>query len=140
MYNIVCLATASTEVEEFVQNPGVVKTYLDKYTPAVIGFLVQIIVAIIVLLVGIKIIKSVVKVIKKGFDRSHIDDGVGTFLTSLIKYALYFIGIYFVIIDRVRTECAITEVLSWIYAKYTAMICSYPDIVETVLGDGIYAM
>ena len=63
MYNIVCLATASTEVEEFVQNPGVV----------------------------IKIIKSVVKVIKKGFDRSHIDDGVGTFLTSLIKYALYFI-------------------------------------------------
>ena len=91
MYNIVCLATASTEVEEYVQNPGVVKTYLDKYTPAVIGFLVQIIVAIIVLLVGIKIIKSVVKVIKKGFDRSHIDDGVGTFLTSLIKYALYFI-------------------------------------------------
>ena len=91
MYNIVCLATASTEVEEFVQNPGVVKTYLDKYTPAVIGFLVQIIVAIIVLLVGIKIIKSVVKFIKKGFDRSHIDDGVGTFLTSLIKYALYFI-------------------------------------------------
>ena len=91
MYSIVCLATASTEVEEFVQNPGVVKTYLDKYTPAVIGFLVQIIVAIIVLLVGIKIIKSVVKVIKKGFDRSHIDDGVGTFLTSLIKYALYFI-------------------------------------------------
>lgn len=91
MYNIVCLATASTEVEEFVQNPGVVKTYLDKYTPAVIGFLVQIIVAIIVLLVGIKIIKSVVKVIKKGFDRSHIDDGVGTFLTSLIKYTLYFI-------------------------------------------------
>ena len=91
MYNIVCLATASTEVEEFVQNPGVVKTYLDKYTPAVIGFLVQIIVAIIVLLVGIKIIKSVVKVIKKGFDRSHIDDGVGAFLTSLIKYALYFI-------------------------------------------------
>ena len=91
MYNIVCLATASTEVEEFVQNPGVVKTYLDKYTPAVIGFLVQIIFAIIVLLVGIKIIKSVVKVIKKGFDRSHIDDGVGTFLTSLIKYALYFI-------------------------------------------------
>lgn len=91
MYNIVCLATASTEVEEFVQNPGVVKTYLDKYTPAIIGFLVQIIVAIIVLLVGIKIIKSVVKVIKKGFDRSHIDDGVGTFLTSLIRYALYFI-------------------------------------------------
>lgn len=91
MYNIVCLATASTEVEEFVQNPGVVKTYLDKYTPTIIGFLVQIIVAIIVLLVGIKIIKSVVKVIKKGFDRSHIDDGVGTFLTSLIKYALYFI-------------------------------------------------
>ena len=91
MYNIVCLATASTEVEEFVQNPGVVKTYLEKYTPAVIGFLVQVLVAIIVLLVGIKIIKSVVKVIKKGFDRSHIDDGVGTFLTSLIKYALYFI-------------------------------------------------
>ncbi len=91
MYNKVCLATASTEVEEFVQNPGVVKTYLEKYTPAVIGFLVQVLVAIIVLLVGIKIIKSVVKVIKKGFDRSHIDDGVGTFLTSLIKYALYFI-------------------------------------------------
>lgn len=91
MYSKACLAVASTEVEEFVQNPGIVKTYLEKYTPALIGFLVQVIVAVIVLLVGIKVIKSVVKVIKKGFDRSHIDDGVGTFLTSLIKYALYFV-------------------------------------------------
>lgn len=87
----ILLTKLNTEVEEFVENPGLVKTYLEKYLPSVISFLLQVIIAVIVLLVGIKVIKSVVKFIKKGFDRSNMDAGVASFLASLIKYSLYFV-------------------------------------------------
>lgn len=85
------IPTASTEVQEFVENPGIVKKYLEKYMPSLISFLLQVVVAIIVLLIGIKVIKSVVKVIKKGFDKSRMDAAVASFLANVIKYILYFV-------------------------------------------------
>lgn len=56
-----------------------------------ISFLVQLVVAIVILLIGIKVIKSVVKIIKKGFDKSRMDAAVASFLANVIKYFLYFI-------------------------------------------------
>lgn len=87
----VAIPTASTEVQEFVENPGIVKKYLEKYMPSLISFLIQLVVAIVVLLIGIKVIKSIVKVIKKGFDRSRMDAAVASFLANVIKYILYFV-------------------------------------------------
>ena len=59
--------------------------------PSLISFLVQLVVAIVILLIGIKVIKSVVKIIKKGFDKSRMDAAVASFLANVIKYFLYFI-------------------------------------------------
>lgn len=87
----VTIPAASTEVQEFVENPGIVKKYLEKYMPSLISFLIQLVVAIVVLLIGIKVIKSVVKVIKKGFDKSRMDAAVASFLANVIKYILYFV-------------------------------------------------
>ena len=85
------ISKATTDVEKFVENPGIIKSYLEKYLPSVISFLVQLVVAILILIIGIRIIKWIVKIFKKGFDRSNIDNSVGMFLTSLIKYVLYFV-------------------------------------------------
>ena len=87
----VSVPVANTEVQQVIENPGIVKTYLEKYMPSLISFLGQLVIAIVILLIGIKVIKSVVKIIKKGFDKSRMDAAVASFLANVIKYFLYFI-------------------------------------------------
>ena len=87
----VSVQVANTEVQQVIENTGIVKTFLEKYMPSLISFLVQLVVAIVILLIGIKVIKSVVKIIKKGFDKSRMDAAVASFLANVIKYFLYFI-------------------------------------------------
>lgn len=87
----ILMSVDNTQVQEFVENPGVVKTYLEKYMPSLISFLIQLVIAIIVLLIGIRLIKAIVKVINKGFNRSRMDAAVAGFLANIIKYVLYFV-------------------------------------------------
>ena len=47
------MPVANTEVQQVIENPGIVKTYLEKYMPSLISFLVQLVVAIVILLIGI---------------------------------------------------------------------------------------
>ncbi len=87
----------STEtVEEILTqaaaNPSILVTYFQNAMPAVISWIIKLIIAIIVLLIGKKIINAVVKGINKGMEKAgKVDPGVRTFLTSLIRYALYFL-------------------------------------------------
>lgn len=78
-------------IEEVVQNPGIIKTYIQNVTPTVISFLIHLIIAIIILLIGVKLINKLTKGIKKSMDKSRIEPGVSSFLSSLIKYVLYFV-------------------------------------------------
>lgn len=88
---LMTIPVPSTEVQEFVENPGIVKKYLEKYMPSIISFMIQLVIAIVVLLIGIKVIKSIVKFVKKGFDRSRMDPAVASFLANVLKYVLYFV-------------------------------------------------
>ncbi|MEE1078844.1 MAG: mechanosensitive ion channel [Agathobacter sp.] len=72
-------------------NEGVVKKYLDDFLPELLSFAVQLIIAILLLIIGTKIVKWVTRHIIKGMERKHVDAGLRTFLGSLIKYGLYFV-------------------------------------------------
>lgn len=39
----VSVPVANTEVQQVIENPGIVKTYLEKYMPSLISFLVQLV-------------------------------------------------------------------------------------------------
>lgn len=80
-----------SQIEEVVQNPGIIKTYIQDVTPTVISFLIRLVIAIVILLIGIKLINKLTKGIKKSMDKSRIEPGVSSFLSSLIKYVLYFV-------------------------------------------------
>lgn len=84
-------STQEQLIEEVAKNPGVIQTYLKGMVPSLLGFLIQLLVAVLVLLVGSKIIKALVKLLDKSLRRSKAETGVVTFLCSLVKYALYFI-------------------------------------------------
>ncbi|MGN0415089.1 MAG: mechanosensitive ion channel family protein [Agathobacter sp.] len=84
-------STQEQLLEEVAKNPGIIQTYLKGMVPSLLGFLVQLVVAVLVLLVGSRIIKLLVSILYKSLKKSQAETGVVTFLCSLVKYALYFI-------------------------------------------------
>ena len=51
------LDTEAQLLQEISDNPGVIRTYLEGMVPSLLSFLVQVVVASIVLLIGSRIIK-----------------------------------------------------------------------------------
>lgn len=83
------IAEALTQDVE-IMSPSVFKQYLADSMPLVLNFCVKLIIAVIVLLVGIQIIKLIMRLAKKAFDKSKLDEGLKQFLQNLLKLFLYF--------------------------------------------------
>lgn len=101
MNRFLTLATSAVEsteevivmetIEKVVENPGILRTYLEGMVPNLISFVLQVVLAIVVYVIGTKMIKWVVKLVKKAMERQEVDTGVIQFLSAIVKYALYLI-------------------------------------------------
>jgi len=78
-------------IEKVVENPGILRTYLEGMVPNLISFALQVVLAIVVYAIGTKVIKWVVKLVKKAMERQDVDTGVIQFLSAIVKYGLYLI-------------------------------------------------
>lgn len=105
------LDTEAQLLQEISDNPGVIRTYLEGMVPSLLSFLVQVVVAIIVLLIGSRIIKFLLKLIRKSLDRSKVEAGVVTFLCSLVKYSLYFVLAMIILAQFGVTTSSVVAVL-----------------------------
>ncbi len=105
------LDTEAQLLQEISDNPGVIRIYLEGMVPSLLSFLVQVIVAVIVLLIGSRIIKFLLKLIKKSLDRSKVEAGVVTFLCSLVKYSLYFVLAMIILAQFGVTTSSVVAVL-----------------------------
>lgn len=105
------LDTEAQLLQEISDDPGVIRTYLEGMVPSLLSFLMQVIVAIIVLLIGSRIIKFLLKLIKKSLDRSKVEAGVVTFLCSLVKYSLYFVLAMIILAQFGVTTSSVVAVL-----------------------------
>lgn len=101
MNRFIALATSAVEsteevivletIEKVVENPGILRTYLEGMVPNLISFVLQVVLAIVVYAIGTKMIKWAVKLVKKAMERQEVDTGVIQFLSAIVKYALYLI-------------------------------------------------
>lgn len=105
------LDTEAQLLQEISDNPRAIRTYLEGMVPSLLSFLVQVIVAIIVLLIGSRIIKFLLKLIRKSLDRSKVEAGVVTFLCSLVKYSLYFVLAMIILAQFGVTTSSVVAVL-----------------------------
>lgn len=105
------LDTEAQLLQEISDNPGVIRTYLEGMVPSLLSFLMQVVVAIIVLLIGSRIIKFLLKLIRKSLDRSKVEAGVVTFLCSLVKYSLYFVLAMIILAQFGVTTSSVVAVL-----------------------------
>lgn len=90
---------------------GILEKYLEDSLPKLLDFAIDVILATVVLLVGGKIIKWIVSIIRKSMERANAEQGVVTFVSSLCKYALYFILILMILSNFGVTASSVIAVL-----------------------------
>lgn len=71
--------------------PSVIVETLKGYVPNIIHFGITLLIAIVVLIIGSKLIKLIRKIVRRSLERSSVDKGVEQFVDSLLKVVLYLI-------------------------------------------------
>ena len=107
------LATTGTQTEEIVEN--IEKNFLEKYVdgamPGLLNFAVDVILAFVVFLVGTRIIKWAVQLLKKSMEKANAEQGVVTFVGSVVRYAMYFVLILMILSHFGVTASSVIAVL-----------------------------
>lgn len=85
--------------------------FIEKYLPNILNFLMQIVFILLVLIIGLRLIKWIVKLVKKSLEKAHVEMGLATFLCSLLKYALYFVLVMIILGQFGVTTSSVVAVL-----------------------------
>ena len=88
------LLTNATSANEVVKEVSQLATYMEGKIPAIMDFVIGVILSLVVFAIGTKLIKWLRKLVKKSLQRSTLDVGVQQFLDSIIKFALYALLIF----------------------------------------------
>ncbi|MCI8300550.1 MAG: mechanosensitive ion channel [Lachnospiraceae bacterium] len=78
------------ELEELqkIAEPGVLKGYLDDLIPVLVDFAVRVLMALLIYVIGKRVIKWLRKLLKRALERSGLDEGVCQFMDSFAKIIL----------------------------------------------------
>ncbi len=80
-----------TELNQVTEQISKTQEYMDRYLPAVVSFGLRLLFAVIVFLVGSRLIKFLRKLIRRSMERAGADVGLMQFLDSLLKVIFYFV-------------------------------------------------
>lgn len=90
------LANAKENLQEMAENPGVIRSWLEGLVPDLLNFAFQVVVAIVIYVIGSKLIKLIVKMVQRSMERANADEGVKQFVTPVVKYSLYVILVFII--------------------------------------------
>ena len=93
----------AVNAEKLLADTSFSEAMLEKYMDKAVDFGVSVLVALIIFFIGKYFIRFILKVTKRLFDKSSIDDAVGNFINSLLRVILY--GVLIIIIcDKVGIQ------------------------------------
>ena len=87
------------------------KEYMAGQIPAIVGFGLMVVLAIIVFFVGRKLIRWAVKLMKRSMERARLDEGVVQFACSAGKAVLYTMLIFNIAVSLGVTESSVAALL-----------------------------
>lgn len=106
------LMTTNTSIIEAVEKEkSAFEDYVDGAIPQLLDFCIDVVLAVIVLLIGSKIIKWIVKLLRRSMERANAEQGVVTFVSSVCKYALDFVLILIILSNFGITASSVIAVL-----------------------------
>ncbi|MCI9125179.1 MAG: mechanosensitive ion channel [Eubacterium sp.] len=82
-----------TESIENLQNVDehMIRKYLEDLVPGFLNFAVQVVLAVLLYLIGKRVISFLRKFLRKSLERRGVDIGVRQFLDSIMRYSLHFV-------------------------------------------------
>lgn len=89
------VTAAAEKIKE--TDAGVIREWLESLVPGILGFGLQILLAVLVYFIGTKIIKLSRKFLKRWLEKADADIGAKQFLDALLKYVLHFILIVLIL-------------------------------------------
>jgi len=92
--NLLAVAEAAidiTDAAEVQKELSKFKEWVESLIPRLLDFVIEVALAFVFIIIGMKLIKWVRKILKKSLERNHADTGLVQFLDSLVKYGLYII-------------------------------------------------
>lgn len=78
-----------TEVVQVQEEISKVGEWVEGLIPKALDFVIEVALAFVVIIIGMKLIKWVRKLLKKSLEKNNADTGLVQFLDSLVKYGLY---------------------------------------------------
>ncbi len=94
-------------------NEGFVKDALSEFLPDAFAFLWAVILALVVYVIGRKIINLLLKIMQKGMTKRDVDTGVKQFVNSVVKALLYVVLVAFILnIFGIQTSSVAAAVAS----------------------------
>ena len=87
---------AQEGLQEVAKNPGLIRSWLEGLIPDLLNFALQVVIAIVIYIIGGKIIGAIVKMVRRSMDKAGTDEVVKQFVTPVIKYGLYVILIFII--------------------------------------------
>lgn len=82
------VATMS-DAEQVQKELGKVGEWIEGLLPRALDFVIEVALAFVVIIIGMKLIKWTRKLLKKSLEKNNADTGLVQFLDSLVKYGLY---------------------------------------------------
>lgn len=111
MKNWMLAADTLISKEEIKEQGNFFINYLKGLVPDALDFCVDVILAIMIYLVGVKVISLLRKMARKVMERSRLDEGVKQFLDSFLKMILYFLLIVIIVTKFGVTTASVTAVV-----------------------------
>ena len=107
------LTSADTQTEEIVENieKNFLENYVDGAMSGVLDFAIDVILALVVFIIGTRIVKWIVKLLTKSMEKANAEQGVVTFVSSVVRYALYFVLILMILSHFGVTASSVIAVL-----------------------------
>jgi len=97
------IVNSTDAIQHIIENPenihdeaNQVLEFLVDQIPRIIGFGINILLAILLFIVGRIAIKCLCKIIKRHLDRSNIDSGISQFINSFARVALYVLLVFLI--------------------------------------------
>lgn len=90
------LLTKTMDAQEVEKEVGRLASYMDEHIPMLISFGIRVVIAILVFIIGMRVIKFIRRLVRRPLERAGVDVGIVQFLDSLIKVSLYALLIFII--------------------------------------------
>lgn len=98
-------------IEEVQHKANRLYEYLQEQFPAILGFCVRVVLAIVIFLVVSRLIKWILKVLRQSLEKANVDQGVVQFACSISRIVMYLLLIFNISVSLGVKESSVAALL-----------------------------